>query len=154
MRRLKQRIEEELEDLRAEVSGVSPLFEKLSSREPDEIELRAAALTLHGFYNGVEAVFLLIAKRFDNHVPEGIRWHRQLLDDMKTSTKTREAVISQQDYDILLEYLSFRHIVRHTYPGTLSWDRFREIAQQLPQAHRRVEQRIRSFMELALTEDQ
>jgi hypothetical protein len=64
LHRFTERIYEELKHLEAEVAGVRPLFEKLATRDPDEIELRAAALTLHGFYDGVEAVFLFIAKHF------------------------------------------------------------------------------------------
>ena len=62
------------------MSSVSLLFEKLPSQTPDQIELRTAALTLHGFYNGVEAVFLIIGKRYDDHVPNELRRHRQLLN--------------------------------------------------------------------------
>lgn len=131
---LRKRIYEELEALQNEVEGVRPLFTKISKREPDEVELRAAALTLHGFYNGVEAVFLIVARHFDHSVPEGFRWHRELLDQMKRATDRRPAIIDQQQYDMLVEYLSFRHMVRHTYPGTLAWDRFSEIARNLPEA--------------------
>ena len=153
LHRVTERIYEELQQLGAEVAGVRPLFEKLATRDPDEVELRAAALTLHGFYNGVEAVFLFIAKHFDHHVPDGIRWHRQLLDQMNTATDRRARVIDQQAYDMLLEYLSFRHMVRHTYPGMLDWDRFRDIARDLLSAHARVDQAVRRFVTAAPTDD-
>ncbi len=66
------RIEEELEQLKIEIDDVRPLFEKLANHEPDDIEMRAAALTLHAFYNGVEAVFLIIAKYIDKRVPNDV----------------------------------------------------------------------------------
>ena len=143
---IRERIEEELEQLTNEIDGVRPLFEKLANHEPDEIEMRAAALTLHSFYNGVEAVFLIIAKYVDRHVPNDVRWHRQLLDQMKRATDRRAAVIDQRDYDTLVEYLSFRHMVRHNYPGTLNWNRFRRIAQSLQESHNRIDYRIRQFL--------
>ena len=130
--RVRERIEEELEQLTNEIDGVRPLFEKLANHEPDDIEMRAAALTLYGFYNGVEAVFLIIAKYIDRQVPNDVRWHRKLLDQMKRPTDIRAAVIDQNDYDTLVKYLSFRHMVRHNYPGTLNWNRFRKIARGLP----------------------
>ena len=144
--RIRERIEEELEQLTIELDNVRPLFEKLAQHEPDAVEMRAAALTLHGFYNGVEAVFLIIAKYVDRQVPNDVRWHRQLLDQMTRSTDKRAAVIDQSDYDTLVEYLSFRHMVRHNYPGTLNWDRFREIARRLEQSHNRIDHRIRQFL--------
>ena len=39
------------------MSGVQ--LNELDKREPDMVELRAAATTLHAFYNGVERVFVL-----------------------------------------------------------------------------------------------
>ena len=144
---LRKRIKEELEQLEAEIASVRPLLETLSRREPDDIEMRAAALTLHGFYNGVEGIFLVIAKRFDRQVPGGSHWHRHLLDQMKTATELRPAIIGEQEYDMLVEYLSFRHMVRHSYPGALSWERFREIAQSLNESHRRIDQCIHQFIE-------
>jgi hypothetical protein len=143
----RRRIEDELEQLEAEVAGVRPLLETLAHREPDDIEMRAAALTLHGFYNGVEGVLLTIAKRFDRQIPGGTRWHRHLLDQMKTATELRSAVIGEQEYDMLVEYLSFRHMVRHSYPGTLRWERFREVALSLSDSHRRIDHCIRRFLE-------
>lgn len=77
---LRQRIEDDLGEIAKELRSVRPLVDRLSVRDPDEIELRAVALTLHRFYNGVESIFLLIARHFDGHVPTGLRWHRQLLD--------------------------------------------------------------------------
>lgn len=145
-RSLAHRLREELDQLAAEVEGVRPLFDKLAECQPDEIELRAAALTLHGFYNGVEAIFLIIAKNVDHRVPEGVRWHRHLLDQMKASTDLREPVVDEEAYDRLLEYLSFRHIVRHTYPGSLSWDRFRDIAIDLQSAHETVHRCVQDFI--------
>lgn len=142
----RERIEEELEQIKNEIDGVRPLFGKLAENEPDDVEMRAAALTLHGFYNGVEAVFLIIAKYIDKNVPNDVRWHRQLLDQMKSATERRAAVIDQTDYDTLVEFLSFRHMVRHNYPGTLSWNRFRKIARSLEDSHNRFDHRIREFL--------
>lgn len=143
-----RRIENELDLLTEELSGVKPLFEKLRDHDPDPVEMRAAALSIHSFYNGCENVFALIAKHFDRHVPNGFKWHRQLLDQMREATEQRPAIISQQEYDMLAEYLTFRHLVRHSYPGSLSWYRFSEIARELHSSHRQIEGRIREFLAL------
>ena len=145
-RELINRVNDELEQLDAELSGVKPLFDKLADRDPDEIEMRAAALSVHAFYNGIENVFTLIAKHYDQQVPSGLRWHRQLLDRMSERIDRRPAIIEKSEYDILAEYLSFSHLVRHSYPGSLSWYRFSEIARNLYSAHQQVERRIRDFL--------
>ena len=88
----------------------------------------------------------VFAKNFDHRVPEGVRWHRQLLDQMKTSTDHRQPVIDEGTYHILLEYLSFRHIVRHTYPGSLAWDRFSEITINLQSARETVNLCVQDFI--------
>ncbi len=141
-----RRIEDELALLEGELSGVKPLFDKLRDSDPDFVEMRAAALSIHSFYNGCENVFALVAKHFDKRVPSGLKWHRQLLDQMCEATEYRPAIISQQEYDMLAEYLTFRHLVRHSYPGSLSWYRFSEIARDLYSAHRLIERRIRAFL--------
>lgn len=145
-RELINRVNDELEQLNSELSGVNPLFDTLANRDPDEIEMRAAALTVHAFYNGLEKVFVLVAKHFDQQVPSGFRWHRQLLDRMGESTDRRPAIIERSEYDMLTEYLSFRHLVRHSYPGSLSWYRFSEIARNLFSVHQQIERRIRDFL--------
>lgn len=70
---------------------------------------------------------------------------------MTRSTDRRAAVIDQNDYDTLVEYLSFRHMVRHNYPGTLNWNRFREIARSLEELHNTIDHRIRQFLTETLT---
>ena len=145
-RELIDRVNDELEQLDAELRGVKPLFDKLADRNPDEIEMRAAALSVHAFYNGIENLFALIAKHYDQQVPSGLRWHRQLLDRMSESTDRRPAIVDRNEYDMLAEYLSFRHLVRHSYPGSLSWYRFSEIARNLYSAHQQIEKRIREFL--------
>lgn len=59
----------DLEDLKAEIQAVGPLLKKVANQDPDSIELRAAAATLHAFFNGIERVFLLIARHVDETTP-------------------------------------------------------------------------------------
>ena len=84
----------ELADLKAEIEAVAPLLKKLAVQEPDSIELRAVAATLHAFYNGIERVFLLIARHVDEMTPQGITWHRDLLSQMTDSSTRRAPVVS------------------------------------------------------------
>ncbi len=58
-----------------------------------------------------QRMLFAIAQDFDKSVPQGFRWHRELLDQMKVPTEQRPAVINQQEYDLLLPYLASRHLV-------------------------------------------
>lgn len=72
-----------------EISQIDGLFESYSNlllrirqEKPDLIETTAIASVLHSFYNGLENIFLCIAKRIDQNIPEGDQWHRDLLYQM------------------------------------------------------------------------
>lgn len=51
-------------------------------RTADDYYLDGVALNLHGFYNGLERIFELIAATVDDHRPEGENWHQALLQQM------------------------------------------------------------------------
>jgi hypothetical protein len=89
-----QRVTDELESLDEELSAIAPLRAKLRQTDPDPIELRAAATTLHAFYNGVERLLMHVSRRFDDSIPTGISWHRELLNHAAEATSDRSAVLS------------------------------------------------------------
>ena len=138
-----ERITDEIELLHQEVDAIRPLADKLQLMDPDPVELRAAAASLHAFYNGIERVLLLLVRRLDSTVPTGIRWHRELLDQAADSTRNRPAIISNGPKEPLVEYLGFRHVFRHNYPGTLRWAQcsslFRSMSDVLSQFRTEVE---------------
>ena len=86
---IKVNIQTELDDLQTEIEAVAPLLDKVRLVEPDAIEIRAIATTLHAFYNGIERVFLIIAKELDGKVPQSVHWHRELLDQMSQPARRR-----------------------------------------------------------------
>ena len=63
-----KKIEFELDQIDSLLSKYKNLINKSEDEEPDLIELTALASVLHSFYNGVENIFLLIAKNIDNNV--------------------------------------------------------------------------------------
>ena len=119
-----------------ELEAVGPLLNLLERRKPDPVELRAAATTLHAFYNGVERIFSIIAKHVDGREPTGRRWHRELLQRMTLPSENRNAVIETEVGDKLLDYLGFRHRFRHSYPGTLHWNQMAGLVSDLETTHR------------------
>ncbi|MGE0086307.1 MAG: hypothetical protein AB7S75_18010 [Desulfococcaceae bacterium] len=87
----------------------------MKQHDPDLVELTALASVLHSFYNGLENIFLHIAKGIDKDVPADSAWHRKLLIRMAEETPNRKAVLSADLSEALTEYMGFRHFHRHSY---------------------------------------
>ena len=86
----------------------------LREHRVDDIEIRAAASTVHSIYNGIERVLVLVLKDRRVNVPNGSKWHAELLVLAKNL-----GIISEDLYRRLREYLSFRHFFRHAYGQSL-----------------------------------
>ncbi len=64
--------------------------------ENQDVYLDSVALTLHGFYSGLERLFEMIARRLDQSLPSSEVWHRELLFQMGREIQgVRPAVISE-----------------------------------------------------------
>jgi uncharacterized protein YutE (UPF0331/DUF86 family) len=110
-----QRIKDELIQLEKVVERVKEAWQ-LFQESPNSIYLDSVALNLHGFYNGLERLFEMIAIRIDNTPPSGVKWHQTLLQQMVVvKDDIRPAVISTSNREVLDNYRGFRHVVRHTY---------------------------------------
>jgi hypothetical protein len=104
------------------------LLAKCAEVRPDPIELSALAAMLHAFYTGIENIFKRIALHVDGEVPEGAKWHRELLRSLASGTTNRGAVISPDLQRRLRSYLDFRHVFRHAYTFQLRWDKMAPLA--------------------------
>lgn len=98
---------------------------------PELFERTALSAVVQSFYQGIEGVFQMIAKRIDEHMPSSADWHRQLLSQMTTATEVRPAVISDDLGQQLRPFLGFRHLARHNYPFVLDWHMMRELVEQM-----------------------
>ena len=131
---LVKRIEQELTKILESAEQVERLLKKVQlSGDLDYIG--TIALHLHSFYNGVEHIFLGVAKSIDNSVPEGEDWHRQLLIQMTLPLpNVRSALVKEQTYRVLNEFRGFRHVVRSNYAYELEPERVLALASKLPVA--------------------
>lgn len=121
----------EREQLHRLLAGIQGLLVKCNSTTPTEIELSALAATIHSFYTGVENIFKRAAVELDHEPMRGESWHRELLLRMKMSNAVRSALISEQLYENLNEYLRFRHVFRNAYSFDLDWRKMSPLALRL-----------------------
>ena len=137
----------QLAELDEEIIVARPLIDELADREPNQIEIRAIAATLHTFYNGIERVLELIARTVDESVPEGPSWHRDLLQQMAESNQKRPALLSADLKESLQEYLGFRHYFRHAYAIHLEWNQMNHLVRDLMNVYGAFRQSTDGFLD-------
>ena len=125
---LVEEIASEMESIEELFSKYAPLIEKVKAKDPDFFELGALAMLLHSFYNGLENIFTRVAKRIDVKLPAGKNWHKELLEQMASTTEKRDyAVIKVETASMLKMFLGFRHFTRHAYAFDFNWDIMRNL---------------------------
>jgi len=93
----------------------------------------ATALNLHGFYAGLERLFVIVAERIDESLPTGANWHQELLQQMSAELPgVRPAVVSSTLAADLERFRGFRHVVRNVYAHVLDPRRIGELMEALP----------------------
>ena len=122
------------------------LSEKCALNTPDFIEISAAGATLHAFYNGLENIFILIGKQIDNATFTSQRWHKELLDSMFSDTDRRSAILDNSLHDKLFDYMSFRHVFRHSYGYALDWERLNPLFSQMNEVWKNTKTCIQKFI--------
>ncbi|MBC8503666.1 MAG: hypothetical protein H8D34_02345 [Chloroflexi bacterium] len=143
--RLATRIRDELEELEVVLKRVEDGWGKYT-RSTDDHYLDGVALNLHGFYNGLERVFELIATIIDGTKPDGEYWHQALLQQMSEEKPSiRPAVLSDLSYQKLDEYRGFRHVVRNVYTYKFDPTKVKKLVDEAPGLYRRVHAELRAF---------
>jgi hypothetical protein len=129
--KLRAHLHFEIEQIDQLLASYSQLLDEARREPPELVELTAIASVLHSFYNGIENLLLAIAKTIDQRLPEGDRWHQELLAQMTRSTELRSPVLSEKLADDLTEFLGFRHFYRHSYSFFLEWSKMAQLATSL-----------------------
>lgn len=142
----KAKIRHEIDQIDGLIESFQPLLGITRTKEPDLVELSALATVLHSFYNGVENIFSIIAKQVDRRFPDGTKWHRDLLIQMTEDSDYRKAVIDADQYQTLLEYLSFRHFFRHSYSYLLDWPQMKSLVNEIDAVWGRMKESIQAFV--------
>ena len=117
-----QKISFEIDQINENINASSLMVDLCKIREPNFVEKCGISMILHSFYNGIENIMLLIIKNIDSNLPNGIKWHKELLDKAFVKTDNRAEIFRNELKMPLNEYLKFRHFVRHTYGIHLKWE--------------------------------
>ena len=141
------RVTFEIEQIDQLLIAYADLLNLVHQRPPNIVEVAALASVLHSFYNGLENIFLSIAKGIDQQVPTGSQWHRDLLLQMTQETVNRGRVISTELARRLADYLGFRHFYRHSYSLFLEWEKLQELIVPLQDAWAQVKEELSRFLE-------
>ena len=140
-------ISEELKETKQLLERIQEVSQKLE-QSVDPLYVESLALNLHGFYNGLERIFLQIATHIDRTLPKGSNWHQELLNQMHTELPTvRPAVISQNTLTSLKEYRGFRHVVRNVNPLQLDIDKVKPLALQAESVFTQVSEELLAFVD-------
>jgi len=123
------------------------LLERVQKRQPNLIDVTAVASILHSFYNGLENIFLRIAKNIDANVPTDARWHRDLLTLMTKATSSRAPVLTTETAQQLTGYLGFRHFYRHSYSFFLEWGELEKLVTPLAKVWEQVKDELELFLD-------
>ena len=112
---LSDKIHFEMSQIEINFSTFQSLFNLVENNEPNMIELAAISTIINSFYMGIERIMQLIAQNIDNELPRGENRHKKLLIQMSCSNNNRMPFMSENLFEKLLKYLSFRHFQRNSY---------------------------------------
>ncbi len=117
-----------------------------SANVVDDAYIDSVALNLHGIYNGLEHIFVAIAKSVDGTLPDDEHWHESLLKQMVHSFEdVRPAVISTASLDVLDEHRKFHHVIRNVYAHNLIPSKMKDLVEPLDQMLLRVKTELHNF---------
>ena len=118
----------EISQIEKEVRIIELLKDIMMNSEFDEIQLRAAASTLHSIYNGIEKILLFKLKDLKIEIETNHKWHTELL--IKSS---ENKIISNKLEEELRDLMGFRHFYRHAYGFMLNKENIKPLVNNMTQ---------------------
>jgi len=113
----------------AELEQVELTIAKLptcSLSELNYLELSGVGGILHSFYNGIENILKQTFLAYDKDIPNDSQWHRQIIQQA-----LQHRFISEETSDMLIPYLTFRHLYRNAYVLELRPDRMQILIDEI-----------------------
>lgn len=142
-----QRIADERKKVARTVGRIKRALEKIDILPVDAREFieRALAADLAEVYTGFEKIFERIANEIDKHLPQGERWHTDLLAQMTERRSERPPVISEGTQQRLRQLLRFRHKVNNIYGDELIYEKAEKHAKRVSKLFESVAEELDAF---------
>ena len=143
-----QCISDERSKIEQTVGKIAERLEKIKTvpnEYREEIETTIAK-NLVDCYRSVENIFKRIALDVDLRIPDGSRWHKELLAQMAEPQEERQPVISQETFELLQEYLEFRHVFNNIYGEELIYEKTEKNAKQVDELFNRFSEELEIFI--------
>jgi hypothetical protein len=144
--KLRKKILFEISQIDKLLEDSKPLLDLCKLKIPDFIEMSAAALTLHSFYNGIENLLIIIIKHYHERLPSGDKWHMELLDKAFIPNEDGKQILKIELQKPLEEYLKIRHFVRHTYGFHLEWTRMEDLINNINSIWQDIKKCLHAFI--------
>jgi len=137
---LKEYCEAEFENIDAVTSELFSVI-KTEKSEYSTPELAAIATFIHNCYNGVENVLKRVLSFNQIEMKDTPTWRKDLL---KASLDI--GIVTNDLYNTLSNYLSFRHFFVHSYSFTHRWDELRPLVDDLEKTLEKFRSAINSYI--------
>jgi sugar-specific transcriptional regulator TrmB len=144
---IKQKILFEISQIDEMIDGAKPIRDLCKTKTPDIIEKSAAALLLQSFYNGIENILIIIVKHFDEKLPNGSKWHKELLEKAFEESEKHKQIFRDTIKFVLNDYMSMRHFIRHTYGFRLDWEQMQGLTNEIDAIWIIVKEDLNRFIE-------
>ena len=143
-----QRISDEYDKIEGTIEKIAERLEKIKTAPAEyreEIETTIAK-NLVDCYRGIENIFRRIALDVDLRIPDGSRWHKELLTQMAEPQTERQPVISQETFVHLQELLEFRHVFNNIYGEELVYEQTERNAEQVGELFNSFSKELEAFI--------
>ena len=150
-----QRISDERAKIGNTVQKIAERLQKIVTAPPEyreETEI-AIAKNLADCCQGVENIFKRIALDVDVDMPQGERWHKQLLEQMAAPKAERPPVISESTFELLQEFLAFSHVYNNIYDEELEYEKTEENAKRVGDLFTMFSEELDTFIVFLLEAD-
>lgn len=143
---IRQKVLFEINQVDKLINDAQPLLRFCIQKDPEFIEKSAAALLLHSFYNGIENIFNILLKHYGEIKISSDKWHRMVLESVFESTENRDNILDPIIKDKVIEYLAFRHFIRHAYGFQIDWKKMKHLIVELESIWDHIKEDIKLFL--------
>ena len=139
--RIREYFEAEFENIDTVVSELFSLV--IAEKSGYSIaELAAVATFIHNVYNGIENILKRVLSFKQIKMRDTPTWHKDLL-----KVSSDKGIISNDLYNALSRYLSFRHFFVHAYSFTLRWEDLEPLVDSLRETLNEVKSAIYGYID-------